>query len=472
MTGERDTRGLASVSGQERGEASGLLASTPRVLKGDGSGVLDIDPDMLIRSGSVSLTLSGTATWMEEALSSFNDINVFHVLGRIVYMCFLASLASMLPVLCPFGDPYDLTWKGFARNIGYFLWYGGVGWGFLWTVNTMWAARILNMEMDIGGTIVIPTIFAVSLFAAAYIVLGGPAPLGTVSCGTFCFLVEWLCLWNFMLKRHPCGLRLLAIYVAWFALLGIYFMLTLLLKRAPLLKDSVAAIYPFLGEMVSGADFVELIFGNAVRDCHQDQLNAAVLFKLMFVGLHTTYSNFLFPVLGDVRSVVTSAIIGFALTIGKEFEQTVTLDDAQWRGKRASDAYAKSILNKSYITAMKCVSPVLFGCLLAFDLYGFNKGMLYTFNNLSPEQLQTCVIGIAINFCVALASMFLSICRFRRWLALNPAGGATILGDDGVRLDLARFTVVRTLDIAKQLTIDRLFDFFALLWMTWASVWQ
>merc|ERR1712196_481156 len=55
-------------------------------------------------------------------------------------------------------------------------------------------------------------------------------------------------------------------------------------------------------------------------------------------------------------------------------------------------------------------------------------------------------------------------------MAVNSTHDAMIRGDDGVDVDVARYTAVRAIFITKQQTIDRLFDFFTLIWMTFASV--
>merc|ERR1719247_2654769 len=55
-------------------------------------------------------------------------------------------------------------------------------------------------------------------------------------------------------------------------------------------------------------------------------------------------------------------------------------------------------------------------------------------------------------------------------MEINPGGEIELEGADGVNIDMARFTVVRALEIVKRQTIDSLFDFFHLLWMTLAAV--
>ena len=51
------------------------------------------------------------------------------------------------------------------------------------------------------------------------------------------------------------------------------------------------------------------------REVTLDQLNTAKLFRLMYLSLHITYLSFLFPVLGDTRTVIISQITSFILNI-------------------------------------------------------------------------------------------------------------------------------------------------------------
>jgi len=158
------------------------------------------------------------------------------------------------------------------------------------------------------------------------------------------------------------------------------------------------------------------------------------------------------------------------LTIKEELKQAVRLDVKNWRGKSAADKYAQNTIDRIYLQFMRFMSPLLFGCLLSFDLYGFNQGMFYTFDKMSADQLRTCRIGITLNFAVSIVSLMISGYVCRHWLAINPSGDAILVGDNGVDVDLARFTVICALDTVKQQTVDCLFDFFALLWMTCAAV--
>ena len=77
--------------------------------------------------------------------------------SRLSALVLVSSFLSLTPVLCPFGDPYDLTARGFARNAGYFLVYCGFGWAQLWLAMTLWAHRIIGIDFSMWRTVALPT---------------------------------------------------------------------------------------------------------------------------------------------------------------------------------------------------------------------------------------------------------------------------------------------------------------------------
>ena len=48
------------------------------------------------------------------------------------------------------------------------------------------------------GSVIIPTLICIVKFLVFYVVLGGPAPLGTLSLGAVCFIISWYTLWKSM----------------------------------------------------------------------------------------------------------------------------------------------------------------------------------------------------------------------------------------------------------------------------------
>ena len=58
---------------------------------------------------------------------------------------FGSAVLSVCPVICPFGDPYDVTLRGYLNNIGYFLGYCTIGWSGLWAVHVGWYLRFLHL---------------------------------------------------------------------------------------------------------------------------------------------------------------------------------------------------------------------------------------------------------------------------------------------------------------------------------------
>lgn len=107
--------------------------------------------------------------WTERALMSFHERtdrrhSLLAMLRRITLLVLASSFLSLTPILCPFGDPYDLSLRGFALNSGYFLVYSGLGWGSLWMVSAMWTVRILGLSrLRAARTVVLPTVAAVAL---------------------------------------------------------------------------------------------------------------------------------------------------------------------------------------------------------------------------------------------------------------------------------------------------------------------
>ena len=145
------------------------------------------------------------------------------ILGKVLLIAMVSSFLSLGPVIWPFGDPYDLTGRGFLNNTGYFLGYCGVGWGFLWLTNAFWTYRLLNVEFTPNtfvSAVVLPTVFAIVLFLVMYVVLGGPAPVGTLSLGAPCFLVSWIGSYKSQVKlaevqQGKRGIRTIAVFALW-----------------------------------------------------------------------------------------------------------------------------------------------------------------------------------------------------------------------------------------------------------------
>eukprot|EP00929_Paragymnodinium_shiwhaense_P058406 TRINITY_DN29244_c0_g2_i1.p1 TRINITY_DN29244_c0_g2~~TRINITY_DN29244_c0_g2_i1.p1 ORF type:complete len:518 (+),score=38.55 TRINITY_DN29244_c0_g2_i1:66-1619(+) len=408
--------------------------------------------------------------FMTSSQSLIDQLSTYYILQRLLVCMIAASVVAILPVVMPLGDWTDISPSGYLHQLGYFVWYTGTGWATLWTVWAMWASRILERPVPIWTTIVLPTLFAIVLFFCCHVLLGGPFPLGTLSLGVFCFAFEFLCLWHFFLKEDECGLRLLTTYMAWLGLLFVYFGLTIVMKRVPGIGDSLAALFPFLGEMCARFNLERYIFKNG--QAHPDQKFAAGLFKLNYVTLHVTYSNFLFPVLADMRSVMTSAVIGLLLQVEELYRSLGHLNTEQWRGREAANELSSVLSDKAYILCGKLVAPLLFAFVLSFEEYSFNHGMFYTFDTMTTAQLQQCFICMAVTFIGALVSIVLCVTHFRWWMTVNMddgEGGSLVQGDDGVAFNINHYTVVRTLRLVKERTVDRLSDFQTLLWMTFGA---
>eukprot|EP01051_Picozoa_sp_SAG22_P014689 SAG22_NODE_1820_length_3514_cov_2.304539_2_plen_215_part_00 len=79
----------------------------------------------------------------------------------------LAAVLSLGPIICPMGDPFDLTMRGYLNNTGYFLGYCGIGWSFLWATYALWAHRLLNIKMHWVGAVIIPTLICIAKVRAA-----------------------------------------------------------------------------------------------------------------------------------------------------------------------------------------------------------------------------------------------------------------------------------------------------------------
>eukprot|EP00929_Paragymnodinium_shiwhaense_P058403 TRINITY_DN29244_c0_g1_i3.p1 TRINITY_DN29244_c0_g1~~TRINITY_DN29244_c0_g1_i3.p1 ORF type:complete len:535 (+),score=35.04 TRINITY_DN29244_c0_g1_i3:109-1713(+) len=409
-----------------------------------------------------------THDWTSEAHSAIDEINTCQVFQRLVVFMAAAAVISILPVVMPLGDWEDISRSGYLHQLGYFVWYTGVGWGILWTVWAVWAGRILEEPVPVLGTIVLPTVFAVALFFGCHVLLGGPAPLGTLSLGFFCFVVEFACLWHFLLRSHEHGWRLLTAYFAWLALLLVYFGITVTMKRTPWMCHSIASLFPFLGEICARLRLERYIFHGQHHT--PDQSYATNLFKLSYVALHTTYSSFLFPVFADLRSVATSVIIGLFLQLEDLYRSLEKLDENRVRGKEAADKLSNALSDKTYILFGKLTSPILFAFIITFEQNSFNHGMFYTFDIMSPEQHRQCLTGMLISFLGGVVSMLLGLVYFRWWMRVNlPDEGACVEAEDGVLVNINRYTVVRTLHRVKERTIDRLFDFSTLLWMTFGA---
>ena len=60
--------------------------------------------------------------WTLDALEDLAFTRFTPILQRMALVCVASCIFSLMPVIVPFGDPFDLSAVGFLRNSSYFLW--------------------------------------------------------------------------------------------------------------------------------------------------------------------------------------------------------------------------------------------------------------------------------------------------------------------------------------------------------------
>ena len=385
--------------------------------------------------------------WSLHAEAEAKDHGVATWLPRIAWACAASAALSLVPVLVPFGDPFDLTAAGFAKNAGYFLWYCGTGWGMMWWGQATWANRLLGAEMAPARTVVLPTTFAILLFFVAYVLLGGPAPLGTLTLGAPCFVVSWVALWRGSLRRLPtaagraAGQRLLCVLAGWVAQLVLYAALTVAVMEFGERGGALLSALFNLSEFVFRLDFVFLIYGGTGVAPTAPQRAAARVLPLLFISLHLTYLSFLFPVLAGQDAVVTGALatlLARAAFVEDSLAASLTTDTPP-------EALAGEIFVQLLLLACSVAAPLLFGVILAYDHFAWQSGMFFELDRLCAGGVADALVGCLTNLAAGVLSAAYYAYALRRGRGRRGLAGPAKVAErlEGV-LARSRFRAVRS----------------------------
>ena len=190
--------------------------------------------------------------------------------------------------------------------------------------------------------------------------------------------------------------------------------------------------------------------GNSESD--DQHLAANMLQKTLFLSLHITYQNFLFPVLTDgMKVVIFSAFANFVLSVLNMNGPLATLTATEYRGSDAADALGQIIFDEFMIVILTVINPIMFAVLLSFDHWGWNQGMFSTMSAMDDAKVYESLIGCAINCFGGLLSGVCYIYTLKMWLASNSLNIDPItMPKTGEEVDLSRYTVLRALHVAQQ----------------------
>lgn len=252
------------------------------------------------------------------------------------------------------------------------------------------------------------SVLAVAVLGA-YVVLGGPAPLGTLSVGTPCFLLFWMCLWRFLIspegistQQHKAGRRLIICFAAWVGQLVSYAIITIVLhvSDSDEFTELLAVGFAVVNGCIMKIDIRGFIFdggrpGGGTKFPSHDQWLAARLFPLMFICLHLTYFNFLFPVLAEGPAVVFGAIATVL----------VNAQAPDFSAAMVPDEVAEAIYARYILLIASTVCPVLFGLLLSFDHWGWNAEMFFVLSDLCDDDVWKALTGCFINWLASAVSI-------------------------------------------------------------------
>ncbi len=158
-------RGITHGASPQRAESSGSVLKVETEADNFVDDVLDVEDSHKIVSGKEDVQIAESSSDtsgsrhsrknMNDSTTSIHhhhqpttttttqtDVSVSHLLFSTFLLIILSSLLSLIPVVFPFGDAYDLSVKGYVNNLGYFLGYCGTGWSFLWVMFLMWFRRL------------------------------------------------------------------------------------------------------------------------------------------------------------------------------------------------------------------------------------------------------------------------------------------------------------------------------------------
>lgn len=227
--------------------------------------------------------------------------------------------------------------------------------------------------------------------------------------GTPCFLLFWLCLWRFLIssegtstQQHKAGRRLIICFAAWVGQLVSYAIITIVIHEVD--SDEVTELLAVGFAIVNGRimkiDIRGFIFdgarpGGGTSFPSHDQWLAARLFPLMFICLHLTYFNFLFPVLAEGPAVVFGAIATVL----------VNARTPDFSAAMVPDEVAEAIYARYILLIASTVCPVLFGLLLSFDHWGWNAGMFFVLSDLCDDAVWKALKGCFINWLASAVSI-------------------------------------------------------------------
>ena len=112
-------------------------------------GAFDVHVTTVLRDGGGNASNAGLLTecrrWTRLAKRQLLEMRPSrHFARRSALLLCASSVISLLPVLLPFGDPFDVSPRGYRNNAGYFLWYCGVGWSSIFLTNALWGSRVLG----------------------------------------------------------------------------------------------------------------------------------------------------------------------------------------------------------------------------------------------------------------------------------------------------------------------------------------
>lgn len=250
------------------------------------------------------------------------------------------------------------------------------------------------------------------------------------------------------------GFRVILMFQVWFVQIGIYALLTILIIQFQNnVGSSIAIGFSLLSSYIIQLKFSQFIFDfkngsrvEAIRslvpflctpfncckskrrnnkneeekeapavangDLDPDfptksQRHAARLFSILFIGLHFTYMNFLFPILSTFSNNAVIAFVSVSSSIFVNYNSFHSiLDQALYR---EPDEIAIQIYLKFLLMISSIICSCLFIFLLIFEHYAWNKGMFYILSSMSDSQLWLAILSCFVTFVGSSVSLFVGI---------------------------------------------------------------
>eukprot|EP00929_Paragymnodinium_shiwhaense_P033767 TRINITY_DN18484_c0_g1_i3.p1 TRINITY_DN18484_c0_g1~~TRINITY_DN18484_c0_g1_i3.p1 ORF type:complete len:544 (-),score=68.18 TRINITY_DN18484_c0_g1_i3:261-1772(-) len=341
-------------------------------------------------------------------------------LGLKLFGLFMAGFVATFCVAFPFGEAFKKDGdNSIAANWSYYFIYNVFGWGGLWIKILLvqcwlWEqpfflpfmkgqARLFEFNKCFAAFFVSEA-FSTLFFLLGYWIWQDPVPFGTMSFGSVCCAVHFVCIYIFIIPADSRKTRedhfVWAPFVLWLGALLVYsFLLWLCIEVITKWRDD-----SWTGELWYnvGMTSIHVVF-LLIRGSFCTELQQALLGKIsMEIGTvwrftykcqMTNFTMWMFPILGPGMWVtpLLSAVMGCALLGGQML-----------RIQHGAYNVADELIKIAFCIFSDICTALNFLVIMNFNFYGPNKRHMYIIDKLSEEQ---CMHGTLTIICLILGKV-------------------------------------------------------------------